>query len=108
VSRFSLMSMAVRFHAAISVSASRAEDGRVHVMMTNLNADRPVDVEVALHGLDHSSCDASVLTGSAMNAHNTFEDPDQVKPEVFDGVRLVFGSAQVSMPARSVVAFTTK
>lgn len=92
---------------AISASASRADDGSVHVTMTNLSADQAIDVEVALHGLDASSCDARVLTGDAMNSHNTFDAPDTVKPETFDGVSLKSGSAVVSMPARSVVAFTT-
>jgi alpha-N-arabinofuranosidase len=92
---------------AISASASRADNGSVHVTMTNLSADQAVDVEVALHGLDASACDARVLTGDAMNSHNTFDDPDTVKPEAFDGVRLASGSAMVSMPPRSVIAFTT-
>jgi alpha-N-arabinofuranosidase len=93
---------------AISASASRADNGSVYVTMTNLSADQAIDVEVALHGLDASSCDARVLTGDAMNSHNTFDAPDTVKPEVFDGVSLKSGSATVSMPARSVVAFTTR
>lgn len=92
---------------AISASASRADDGSVHVTMTNLSADQAIDVEVALHGLDASSCDARVLTGDAMNSHNTFDAPDIVKPKAFDGVSLKSECAIVSMPARSIVAFTT-
>ena len=93
---------------AISASASRADNGSVHVTMTNLSADQAIDVNVALHGLEASACDSRVLTGDAMNSHNTFDSPKTVKPEAFDGVSLASGSATVSMPARSVVAFTTK
>ncbi len=93
---------------AISASASRADNGSVHVTMTNLSADRAVDVDVRLHGLNASVCDARVLTGDAMNSHNTFDAPDTVKPKAFDGISLTSGSATVSMPARSVVAFTTR
>ena len=39
---------------------------------------RMVPPQSALHGLDASSCDARVLTGDAMNSHNTFDTPDTV------------------------------
>lgn len=93
---------------AISASASRAADGSVHVTMTNLSATDAIEVDVALHGLDASACTARVLTGAAINSHNTFDAPETVKLEAFDGVSLSGGQAAVVLPARSVVAFTAK
>ncbi|MBT6147249.1 MAG: alpha-N-arabinofuranosidase, partial [Gemmatimonadetes bacterium] len=91
---------------AISASASRAEDGSVHVTMTNLSATDTITVPVALHGVTGTTCKARVLTGNAMNSHNTFDAPDTVAPVEFDGVKLRAGGADVDLPARSVVAFT--
>lgn len=93
---------------AISASASRAADGSVHVTMTNLSATDEIEVAITLHGLDASVCTARVLTGDAMNSHNTFDAPETVRPEAFDGVSLSGGRAAVVLPARSVVAFTAK
>ena len=91
---------------SISASASRAEDGSVHITMTNLDANKAAQVAVALHGLDASSARARLLTGEAMNSHNTFDLPDAVKPVDFDGAVLTHGDLDVAMPPRSVVAVT--
>ncbi|MDA0337905.1 MAG: alpha-N-arabinofuranosidase, partial [bacterium] len=72
---------------ALSASASRAEDGSVHVTMSNLSASESATVAVALHGLDVSSLQAQVLTGDAMHSHNTFAAPQTVQPVELDGLR---------------------
>ena len=38
-----------------------------------------------------------------MNAHNTFDAPDAVKPQPFTGASLVGATLTVALPARSVV-----
>ena len=38
-----------------------------------------------------------------MNAHNTFENPDAVKPRPFDGAKLVNEDLEMSLPRMSVV-----
>ncbi len=89
---------------AVSASASRAKDGSVYVTMTNLHASDPAQVSLALHGIRTSSVKARVLTGEALNSHNTFDQPDTVKPVDFtDGV-LTPGSFDVEMPPRSVMS----
>ncbi|MEC8929932.1 MAG: alpha-L-arabinofuranosidase C-terminal domain-containing protein, partial [Candidatus Latescibacterota bacterium] len=93
---------------AISASASRADDGSVHVTMTNLSVTESIDVAVALHGVQGNDCTARILTGDALNSHNTFDAPDTVRPVDFDGVRLHSSTADVAMPPRSIVSFTVK
>ena len=39
-----------------------------------------------------------------MQAHNTFEEPDRVKPTAFAGVRLTNAGFAATLPAKSVVA----
>jgi alpha-N-arabinofuranosidase len=47
---------------ALSASASRADDGNVHLTMTNLSATDPASVAVSLHGLDNPTLQARLLT----------------------------------------------
>jgi alpha-L-arabinofuranosidase len=49
-----------------------------------------------------------VLTGPAMNAHNTFAAPDAVKPATFDGASIKGDGLEVKLPAKSVVILTLK
>jgi alpha-N-arabinofuranosidase len=44
-----------------------------------------------------------VLSGDAMDAHNTFERPETVKPAPFTGARVTSGQLTVTLPAHSVV-----
>jgi len=43
-----------------------------------------------------------VLTGSAMNAMNTFDAPNTVRPTSLDAVRIENGNVIATLPARSV------
>jgi alpha-L-arabinofuranosidase len=49
-----------------------------------------------------------VLTADAMDAHNTFENPDAIHPVVFDGAKLDSNKLSVTLPAKSVVVLTLK
>ncbi len=44
-----------------------------------------------------------VLTSNAMNAMNTFENGDAVKPAAFNGFAYKDGVLTVTMPSKSVV-----
>jgi alpha-N-arabinofuranosidase len=44
-----------------------------------------------------------VLTSEAMDAHNTFENPNALHPEAFTGARLDSHRLDVTLPAKSVV-----
>jgi alpha-N-arabinofuranosidase len=41
-----------------------------------------------------------------VSAHNTFDEPNQVKPESFDGADIDGDTLTVKLPARSVVVLT--
>ena len=51
---------------------------------------------------------ARVLTAEAMNAHNTFEKPDAVKPSVFSAVSIEKGKLITTLPPMSVVVLEVK
>jgi alpha-N-arabinofuranosidase len=50
----------------------------------------------------------TILTASAMDAHNTFDAPDAVHPVAFDGARIVKGRLSLRLPPKSVVVLDVK
>ncbi|MDA0335463.1 MAG: alpha-N-arabinofuranosidase, partial [bacterium] len=89
---------------ALSASASRAADGRVHVTMTNLHVSATAAVAVSLHGLQNATLQARILRGEAMNSHNTFAAPTTVSPVDFDALRVTSAGFEVELPPRSILA----
>jgi alpha-L-arabinofuranosidase len=88
---------------AVSVSASRNAAGRIHITLTNLDPNEDRRIPVDLRGAAVRKVSGKVLAGDAINAFNSFEQPDRVKPAVFGGARLTAGGLEVTLPARSVV-----
>ena len=88
---------------AVSVSASRDSAGAIHITLANLDPNAPRTIAADLRGVSVSTVRSRILAGSAMNAHNTFEQPETVRPETFGGARLAGGTLTVELPARSVV-----
>jgi len=87
---------------AVSASASRAKDGKVHVSFANCDPNKPVVVECKLAGIAAKSVSGRVLTADAMNAHNTFAAPNSIAPKNFDGAQLDGDTLRVTLPAKSV------
>ena len=57
-------------------------------------------------GLRPDRCKGEVLTADAMDAHNTFENPEAIHPVVFNGAKLDGNKLSVTLPAKSVVVLT--
>ena len=86
----------------VHASASRDKAGKVHVSLVNLHPEEPAEVACDVRGASVKRAAGRVLTGAAMNAHNTFDRPDAVHPEPFDAVAVSKGALTVKLPARSV------
>jgi alpha-N-arabinofuranosidase len=87
----------------VSSTASVDAEGRIHISLCNLNPHGSTSVSCELRGITASQVTGMVLTADTMNAHNTFEDPERVKPVVFNGASLSEGMLKVELPAMSVV-----
>jgi alpha-L-arabinofuranosidase len=87
---------------ALSASASRDEAGKIHLSLCNLDPGRAMSIACELRGAGPSRVTGRLLTADAVNAHNTFDQPEAVKPVAFDGATLAGGSLQVGLPAKSV------
>jgi alpha-N-arabinofuranosidase len=88
---------------AVSGSAVRGKDGKVHVALSNLDPNQPNTVTITLAGVSATGVSGRVLTASAINAHNTFDAPEAVKPAAFTGASVQGGKLTVTLPAKSVV-----
>lgn len=88
----------------VSASASRNADGVVHLTLCHTNPNQGVDLTCQLRGLTASGVNGRILTDGDMTAHNTFEDPDRLRPVDFDGATIAeHGDLNITLPAMSVV-----
>jgi alpha-N-arabinofuranosidase len=92
----------------VSVSAS-SKDGRALFSLTNLDAEAPVTVRIAVRGRVGGAPTARLLTADALQAHNTPGRLDAVTPRNHvDGVRLEGGAgAQVLVVELPPHSFST-
>jgi len=93
---------------AVSASASRDDQGRVHLSLVNLDprAAATVDARIVIEGQKFTSVSGRVLTAPAMDTHNTFDAPNRVQPAAFTGATLQDSSLKARLPPRSVVVLT--
>ncbi|MBS4200479.1 alpha-N-arabinofuranosidase [Bacillus sp. FJAT-49732] len=94
----------------VTVSASKDAEGKIHISLCNLDHQNQSDIEIDLRGIDISSATVSgrILTADKMNAHNTFEQPENVKPAEFTNVKKQEESLTVTLPPMSVVVLTVE
>jgi len=88
---------------AVSASASRDQQGRIHVTMTNLDPNQSRTVEAEIREAGVSGVSGRILTADAMNAHNTFESPETVRPASFMSATLEGETLSVELPPKSLV-----
>ncbi len=87
----------------VSESVSK-KDGIITITLNNLSATAVEDLEVILTGNDaYELVEANIVTSDDIHTHNTFEAPEQIKEETFDGVSVSGNRMQVKLPAASVV-----
>jgi alpha-N-arabinofuranosidase len=88
---------------AVSASAVRDTAGQVHVALVNLDPNREVAVSARLAGLAATSVSGQVITAPAMDAVNSFDQPNRVAPAPFGGASMKGDSLAVTLPPKSVV-----
>ena len=93
---------------SLSVSASRDGGGRLHLSIVNLDPNRSAEVTTTIEGPAVVSVGGEVLTAPSMNAMNTFDRPEAVRPARFAGYRLQGSQLALSIPPKSVVVLELK
>ncbi len=86
----------------VSASAARAKDGKVYVALVNTNPGAPVEVNLNVVGTTVTGASGKILTAPTMDAHNTFAQPQAIKPAAYS-VKAANGKLNLSLPAKAVV-----
>ena len=92
----------------VNVSASKDDSGRIHISLCNLDPNKKAEVNCALEGAEPKEISGRILTAEAMTAHNTFENPDVVKPASFSDFKLAGNILTTTLPSKSVVVLEIK
>ena len=93
---------------SLNASASRDSEGRLHLSVVNLDPTRGAEITATASGGTIRSATGEVLTAPAMNAMNTFDRPNTVKPTPFSGYKLQGSQLTLNIPAKSVVVLELK
>lgn len=88
---------------AVTATASRDGEGRVHVTLTNLDPNNARTIDIDIRGESVSGVSGRILTAAEINADNTFDRPDVVSPAAFTGASVSNGALTVNLPAKSLV-----
>lgn len=80
----------------ISLSASKDAENKIHVTLCNIDSRSGADLTISLDGIEQiNEVSGKVLASVDMQSHNTFDEPDVLKPVALQG--LSFKEKQVSV-----------
>jgi alpha-N-arabinofuranosidase len=89
---------------AISASASKAKDGKIHISISNLNPNKSISLRCEMRGLTEvDRASGRILTAETMNALNDFGKKEEVSTADFDGFELDGNNLNIDLPAKSIV-----
>jgi alpha-N-arabinofuranosidase len=87
----------------LSVSASRSENGTLHVSIVNVDPQHESQLNMDLRGIKPGETSGRILTAGQIDSHNTFDAPEQVKPDPFKVGSPRKGILDLTIPAKSIV-----
>ncbi|HMQ05796.1 MAG TPA: alpha-L-arabinofuranosidase C-terminal domain-containing protein [Saprospiraceae bacterium] len=93
---------------SISVSASTDDAGTMHISLTNIDHINGQEVEISIPGFQVNAHEGRILSSYTIQDHNTFEEPNKIKPKSFNQYQIQGNSLKVIMPPASVVVLALK
>ncbi|MBI5387233.1 MAG: alpha-N-arabinofuranosidase [Verrucomicrobia bacterium] len=92
----------------VNASASRDSSGKIHITLCNLNPHAPAEVACELQGAKAAALSGRLLTAPDITTHNTFDQPENVKPTMFTAFKTTDTGFTTTLPAKSVVVVEVK
>jgi alpha-N-arabinofuranosidase len=89
---------------SVTASASKDAAGKMHITLANFDPNKTQEITCDFSGGTYSQVKGEILTANAMNACNTFDKPDEIKPVNFTGATLKNNILKITLPSKSVVA----
>ncbi|MBN1440716.1 MAG: alpha-N-arabinofuranosidase [Anaerolineales bacterium] len=88
---------------SVHASASRSDDGAIHLSLCNLDPGRAFAFPAEVRGMEPVRVGGRILAADSINRCNTPDAPDAVKPVPFEGAAIRDGALRIELPAGSVV-----
>ncbi|KPK86187.1 MAG: alpha-N-arabinofuranosidase [Bacteroides sp. SM23_62_1] len=92
----------------LNVSVSKSGDGTIHISIVNIHPDRAIDLQCELRGVTTSDVKGKILTAPALNTHNTFDAPDNVRIAEFTKMRLKDNILELTIPSKSIIVLAVR
>lgn len=93
---------------AISVSASKDNEGTIHVSLVNIHASESKDVKLLLRGTDNKKISGEILKSGKLQDHNTFDNPNKITPSTYENFKKKGSEITATLPPFSVVVLEIK
>lgn len=93
---------------AVNASASKDKNGVVHITFVNLDPTKKITVTASMPEIAWQGLEGQILTSSNYTDINTFEKPNTIVPQKFDGAKKQGTDLVVELPSKSVVMLTLK
>lgn len=88
----------------VNVSASKDENGKIHVSVVNLNPKKAVPANVILNGYNAKQIKGEVLTSASYTDYNSFDKPDKIAMKEYkDFKKESNGNISMKLPPLSIV-----
>ncbi|MCD8287867.1 MAG: alpha-N-arabinofuranosidase [Porphyromonadaceae bacterium] len=87
----------------VDATASRDDEGKIHISLANIDLDNPYKVRITLDDTSVNQISGTMLTSKKIDDCNTFEKPNKVKPVPFKGAKWVKDAIELTLPAHSIV-----
>ena len=87
----------------ISATASKDKDGKIHISISNIDADNSQEVTINLPDVKAKKAVGEILTSPNLTDYNSFEKPDNVKLAPFKEVKINKGELKIKLPAKSII-----
>jgi alpha-N-arabinofuranosidase len=91
----------------VTTSASKDKNGKVNISLCNLDYKNSAAINLDMRGdIQTANVSGRILTSSSMNARNTFEEPENVKPVSFENYSIRENVLEVQLPPMAVVVLS--
>jgi len=93
---------------AVNVSASQDSTGVVHISLVNLNPNQKITVSTSLQDVKWKTVSGQIVTSGKVTDVNTFDQPNKVHIEKFNGAKKQGDQLVAELPPASVVVLELK
>ncbi|AJR24484.1 alpha-N-arabinofuranosidase [Sphingobium sp. YBL2] len=89
----------------IDAIAARGADGKLWIALTNVDPNNAASIDAAVAGIRARKASGTVLTASRVDAVNSYDKPDMVKPQP-SAAKVIGGRLKVTLPPKSVTVLS--